>query len=444
MKRIWRKALLLPMLALTLLLTGCLLDSTVEDLFTLPQPPIAYTELAGTINGLLAEGYEYASPTAGENIQPVQMVDLDGDGADEALAFFRTESGAYQVYAFRQEGESYVRIGMAEGYGTTLRAIYYPQLEGKRHGLAMCWGFDEGGSYGMTVYDFAQEGMRVLLDMQYADVVINDIDGNGAQEMAFAVRDSVTGLYSARVFQFREDQYRVLYEVPMCLEVRSVASMQFGKPDDRQVGLYIDSLATTGGYVTDLIWYDGKTAANRTIDQASGSGAKTWRPGSVFCTDVNGDGRIDVPVTHSFTFEPNEIEARSRLDWLNYDDLGGETLVSSTLHRASENWYLIWPESWGDRVRIDTVSTVSLSETVCYLPGEGDSRQPVMSIYVFSGSSREEDAALYRQLQALASNASGLYRCSLSNSVDPAYGLDIQQARELFRTIEVSWNAEEY
>ena len=52
--------------------------------------------------------------------------------------------------------------------------------------------------------------------------------------------------------------------------------------------------------------------------------------------------------------------------------------------------------------------------------------------------------ALYRQLQALASNASGLYRCSLSDSVDPAYALDIQQARELFRTIEVSWNAEEY
>ena len=439
-----KKALrLVGLLTLLLCLGGCSLQFG-DGLLLLPKVPAEYVQLQQQLNEILQTGAAYAVPETGTSRQAVQLMDLDGDGADEALAFFRTESGAYQVYAFRQEGESYVRIGMAEGDGTTLRAIYYPQLEENRHGLAMCWGFDEGGSYGMPVYDFAQEGMRVLLDMQYADVVINDIDGNGAQEMAFAVRDSVTGLYSARVFQFREDQYRVLYEVPMCLEVRSVASMQSGKPDDRQVGLYIDSLATTGGYVTDLIWYDGKTAANRTIDQASGSGAKTWRPGSVFCTDVNGDGRIDVPVTHSFTFEPNEIEARSRLDWLNYDDLGGETLVSSTLHRASENWYLIWPESWGDRVRIDTVSTVSLSETVCYLPGEGESRQPGMSIYVLAGSSREEDAALYRQRQALASNASGLYRCSLSDSVDPAYGLDIQQARELFRTIEVSWNAEEY
>ena len=434
---------LLCLTTFLLCLGGCSLQFG-DGLLLLPKVPSEYVQLQQQLNEILQSGAAYAVAETGTNRQAVQLMDLDGDGAEEALAFFRTESGAYQVYAFRREGEAYVRIGTAEGYGTALRAIYYPQLGNGRSGLAMCWGFDEGGSYGMTVYDFGQDGMRVLMDIQYADVVIEDIDGNGTQEMAFAIRDSVTGMHSARVYQFREDQYRVLYEVNMCLEVRSVASMQFGKPDDRQVGLYIDSLATTGGYVTDLIWYDGQTAANRTIDQASGSGAKTWRLSSVFCTDVNGDGRLDVPVTHTFLYEPNEIEARSRLDWINYDGLGGEALVSSTLHRAGENWYLVWPESWGEQVRIEATSSVTLSQTVCYLPGEGDSRQSVMSIYVFTGSSREEDAALYRQLQALASNAAGLYRCSLSETVDPAYRLDIQQARELFRTIEVSWNSEEY
>ena len=434
---------LLCLIGSLLCLGGCNLQYG-DGLLLLPKVPAEYVQLQQQLNQILQGGAAYAVPETGTNRQAVQLMDLDGDGSEEALAFFRTEGGAYQVYAFRQQLGSYEAIGMAEGYGSALRAIYYPKLQEGRYALAMCWGFDEGGSYGMTVYDFGSEGMRVLMDIQYADVVIDDIDGNGAQEMAFAVRDSVTGLYSARVYQFRDDQYRVLYEVPMCLEVRSVTGMQFGKREGQQVGLYIDSLATTGGYVTDLIWYDGKTASNRTIDQASGSGAKTWRPGSVSCTDVNGDGRIDVPATHNFTFEPNEIEARSRLDWLNYDELGSETLVSSTLHRASENWYLVWPESWGEQVRIDAVSGVSLSETVCYLPGEGDSRQPVMSIYVFTGSSREDDAALYRQLQALASNASGLYRVSLSETAGEGYRLDLQQARELFHTIEVSWNSEEY
>ena len=437
-----KKLLYLTCLSLALLLLGGCSLKFGDGLLLLPKVPTEYVQLQQQLNTILQEGAVYAVADSGTNRQAVQLVNLDGTGDDEALAFFRTESGAYQVYAFRKEGEQYTRIGMAEGYGTSLRAIYYPTLGDGRLGLAMCWGFDEGGSYGMTVYDFGDQGMTVLMDIQYADVAIEDIDGDGAQEMAFAVRDSVTGLYSARVCQFREDQYRVLYEVPMCLEVRSVANMQFGKVDRNQVGLYIDSLATTGGYVTDLIWYDGRMAANRTIDQASGSGGKTWRPASVFCNDVDGDGRLDVPISHTFSYEPNEIELRSRLDWVNYDELGEETLVSSTLHRASENWYLIWPESWGDQVRLDAFSTVSLSQTVCWVPGPEGQRQPVLSLYVFTGDSRENESALYRKLQTLAGNAAGLYRCDLHQETPLA--LSLEQVRNLFHTIEVSWNSEEY
>ena len=437
-----KKLLYLACLSLALLLLGGCSLKFGDGLLLLPKVPTEYVQLQQQLNTILQEGAVYAVADSGTNRQAVQLVNLDGTGDDEALAFFRTESGAYQVYAFRKEGEHYTRIDMAEGYGTSLRAIYYPTLGDGRLGLAMCWGFDEGGSYGMTVYDFGSQGMTVLMDIQYADVAIEDIDGDGAQEMAFAVRDSVTGLYSARVCQFREDQYRVLYEVPMCLEVRSVANMQFGKVDRNQVGLYIDSLATTGGYVTDLIWYDGRMAANRTIDQASGSGGKTWRPASVFCNDVDGDGRVDVPISHTFSYEPNEIELRSRLDWVNYDELGEETLVSSTLHRASENWYLIWPESWGDQVRLETFSTVSLSQTVCWMPGPEGQRQPVLSLYVFTGDSRENESALYRKLQTLAGNAAGLYRCDLHQEASLA--LSLEQVRNLFHTIEVSWNSEEY
>ena len=437
-----KKLLYLACLSLALLLLGGCSLKFGDGLLLLPKVPTEYVQLQQQLNTILQEGAVYAVADSGTNRQAVQLVNLDGTGDDEALAFFRTESGAYQVYAFRKEGEQYTRIGMAEGYGTSLRAIYYPTLGDGRLGLAMCWGFDEGGSYGMTVYDFGDQGMTVLMDIQYADVAIEDIDGDGAQEMAFAVRDSVTGLYSARVCQFREDQYRVLYEVPMCLEVRSVANMQFGKVDRNQVGLYIDSLATTGGYVTDLIWYDGRMAANRTIDQASGSGGKTWRPASVFCNDVDGDGRVDVPISHTFSYEPNEIELRSRLDWVNYNELGEETLVSSTLHRASENWYLVWPESWGDQVRLDAFSTVSLSQTVCWMPGPEGQRQPVLSLYVFTGDSRENESALYRKLQTLAGNAAGLYRCDLHQETPLA--LSLEQVRNLFHTIEVSWNSEEY
>lgn len=435
----------LPLAAMLLLLTllgGCALQ-TGDGLLLLPKVPAEYVQLQQQLSQILDGGASYAVAETGTNRQAVQLMDLDGDGAEEALGFFRAEDGALQVYVFRQDGEGYSLMGVAEGYGTTLRAVYYPTLPGGQRALAMCWGFDEGGSYGMTIYGFSRQGMRALLDIQYSDVVIQDIDGDGAEELAFAVRDSVTGIYSARVFQYREEQYRVLYEVPMCLEVRSVANMQFGFTENGSLGLYIDSISNTGGYVTDLVCYDGRTAANRTIDQASGSGSRTWRPISVFCSDINGDGRLDIPVSHSFSVSANETETRARLDWYNVDADGMERTVGSSLNAVTENWYLIWPEKWGDQVRVTKSAGTGFSKTVFSLQ-KGEDTQELLSIWLFSGDGPESNASVYKRLGTLESTSAGMYRFSLAQGADSDLALTESELRELFHTVESGWHAEEY
>ena len=44
-------------------------------------------QLQSLIDEELASGSEYAAPTHGSYRQSVQLSDVDGDGADEALAF---------------------------------------------------------------------------------------------------------------------------------------------------------------------------------------------------------------------------------------------------------------------------------------------------------------------------------------------------------------------
>ena len=107
--RIKRIGLLLALLAAALGLGGCGYDASVEELFTLPRMAEGYTDLAQQLDGLLNQGYEYASPTGGRNIQSVQMVDLDGDGRQEALAFMRRSSDEkpLKIFVFRMENENY-------------------------------------------------------------------------------------------------------------------------------------------------------------------------------------------------------------------------------------------------------------------------------------------------------------------------------------------------
>ena len=55
----------------------------------LPKLSGEYESLESQIDALLSSGAEYAAPTSGSNLQSVQMIDLDGDGEEEAVAFFR-------------------------------------------------------------------------------------------------------------------------------------------------------------------------------------------------------------------------------------------------------------------------------------------------------------------------------------------------------------------
>ena len=87
-----KRLILLLMLLGTMMLSGCNLPEPTldpEDLYRLPTLPAKYTELNLRLNEILEQGAEYAAPSSGAIIQPVEMVDFDGDGSEEALAFFR-------------------------------------------------------------------------------------------------------------------------------------------------------------------------------------------------------------------------------------------------------------------------------------------------------------------------------------------------------------------
>ena len=103
--------LLLAGLALAAVLSGCtFFDSSVEQLFTLPRMAEEYTGLSQQIDSLIDQGYEYASPSGGRNIQSVQMVDLEDDGIQEALVFLRRSSDEkpLKIMVYRlDENDSY-------------------------------------------------------------------------------------------------------------------------------------------------------------------------------------------------------------------------------------------------------------------------------------------------------------------------------------------------
>ena len=101
----------------SLLLSGCMFTTPETSLYRLPKLAGEYESLESQIDALLTNGAEYAAPTSGSNLQSVQMIDLDGDGSEEAVAFFRRASDKkpMKIYIFKADGDSYERYAVIEG-----------------------------------------------------------------------------------------------------------------------------------------------------------------------------------------------------------------------------------------------------------------------------------------------------------------------------------------
>ena len=106
MKRVTRSILLCLMLCLvSVTASGCGgigFTLNPQELYSLPQLPTKYDELNTLLGQILEGGAEYAAPVSGANMQVVQMVDLDDDGQEEAMAFFRNSADEkpLKIYIF--------------------------------------------------------------------------------------------------------------------------------------------------------------------------------------------------------------------------------------------------------------------------------------------------------------------------------------------------------
>ena len=115
----------LPLLLACLLLGGCFLESA-EGLYAVPKQSEEYYDLQNAIELALPDGAVYAPPVSGDNQQVVQMVDLDGDGEDEAVVYCKTTGELpLGIYVFDRQNEAFTLAASVQGAGSAFHHVSY-------------------------------------------------------------------------------------------------------------------------------------------------------------------------------------------------------------------------------------------------------------------------------------------------------------------------------
>ena len=433
MKRIGHKLLLLASaLLLSAMLTGCLPDSTVEDLFTLPQPPIEYTDLAETIGELLADGYEYASPSAGQNIQSVQIQDLNSDGRNEAVAFFRrpADEKPLKIMIFRFRGEAYELVTTIESSGTAVERVEYQDMNGDNmRELVVGWRIGPELQT-VAVYAVTPEP-SVLMQSNYTRYSIQEMDGDGVPSL-LVLRANAEGKNVAEFHGWRDDGMTMVYSgaLSSTMAALSSGSVVSGMLDEDTAAVFVTGVNEEGMAVTDILaCRDNGTLTNASLSSDTGLSGIIHPFRQLQPQDINGDGVVEIPA-------PAAVSEFGRLndglvDWLQCDIDGNIRRVATTYHCLSAGWYLMVPEEWVGRLTTQAFDS-GLNENEVLLRLDGES---VAAIYAITGENRESRAV--RGNRAVLRRQTDIVYAG--EVLEAAGEFTVDELRSCFRLIVSSW-----
>lgn len=434
MRKIWKRTWLAgAALALAWLLGGCAAPSSAESLFTLPQLPIEYTDLSRQINDLFDQGYEYASPSSGRNIQSVQMVDLDGDGDEEAVAFFRNRGNdekPLKIFVFRANDDTYELLCTIESSGTGVDSVFYQDLTGDgRLELVVGWRISSEVQT-VAAYEIGPEPV-MLMQSGYVRYSIEELDGDGVPSLLiFRLNDE--GNSVAEFYSWSSEKMSVSFSTNLSGTMAELArgSVVSGRVSGRQAAVFVTGVTEENMAATDIITYrEGQGLVNLALNSQTGSSRIVYPYMQLRPQDINNDGVTDVPCPRA----DEDGQLSGLVDWMDVSGENEDSLVMTTYHHVGGGWYFMVPMDWANSIQVSNAEHgVNEVQTMLLLNGD-----PVGTIYTLTGENRENRALRGNRI-VLKRQTGTIYAAELY-AAGERYGLTEELLRQNFRLISNQW-----
>ena len=393
----WMAALLA--LGMVLALAGCAMPKLTldpEKLYALPELPARYTTLNQQLNALQEGGAEYAAPVSGSNIQPVQMVDLDGDGREEALAFFRQSDGEkpLKIYVFTDNGDSYAQTAVIEGSGLAVYSIAYSDIDGDgRMEIIVGWRVSME-LQALAVYALEPDGARELMRTNYVKYAVADLNSDGMQEMT-VFRADQDGVGAADCYVWKNGTLALgaTIRVSMTMaELSQQGKVTVGTLRSGEPALFVTGVADSARAITDVLLLRNSELSNSVLSLTTGVSRESSRFRSLYPMDINGDGITEIPRTVPLSPGEQETDVSQRVDWISYDAAGTASRVLSTYHAMEDGWYLQLPEGWAESILVGRSASTDETSVTFYMESDAEDDQgyaALLRITALSGSNRE-------------------------------------------------------
>ena len=443
------------MLLCVLFLPGCGLRP-LDELYALPRPSTEYQQLQKCLDDVQQQGLEYTAPLGGENTQSVQMHDLDGDGVDEAIAYFRETSGEnkpLRIYVFRQNSEgAYEAATIISGDGLAVNSVVYCQLDDTPvQEMVISWQMS-GAVYALSVYSLNNYTATELLSVaSYTRYSVGDLDRDNRGELTvLQLSTSDEGESRADYYDWTDGALAMVNRAPLSVEMQGIEDVEGAYLAQTVPALFVsgtgmDTEAQTRR-ITDILAVRDGRLENITLNPDNGSSQLMVQP-LVPNQDINNDHVMEVALPVEMLTVPTATQAESGylIDWVQYDLDGSSIPVGYTYHDPVNGWYLWVTDEWVGSVSvlredINEGSTVERAVHFYHQSADPSTAEEFLTIYVNTGANRQTRSVSGNRV-LLATEPDAIYSAEF-HGTGWHCGLNGQSILEAFHLIQATWSAD--
>ena len=339
-----------------IMFTGCSMriSSSIDDMISPISPFGDNADIKNAMDEFLTKGYSIKTPSIGEYITAYNLFDIDGDGDEEAIAFYEPNDnlGRTDMALLKKVDDKWTVIESVAGEGAEVSSLDFSDLNGDdRSEMIVCWDkIRHSTNHELAIYKYNAKAKTKHMRRTYNGISVNnyipvDITGDGVDDLLMFELISGSRTYAkAELYSFAEDTPILRGETKLDGHINSYTELKVETVDGNK-RVYADAICTNGSsMLTEIIYWADRynTIISPFYSYSTGLSSGTTRNALLSSRDVNGDGRFEIPRDKKLKKMPKSV---SCMDWGVYKN---SILIHTdyTLSPVNDGYLVVIPDKY--------------------------------------------------------------------------------------------------
>ena len=341
-------------------LTGCTFGASIDTLMSPPKLSVEQEQIYDALIGsLVSPTISLKYPKSGKYLSAFIIEDIDDDGSNEAIVFYeRTNHAADEnplhINILDKDDGKWSSVVDTAAEGNEIEKVIISKLgSNSRVNIIIGTSLINRSEKNVSIYNYTDGVLdKPTFSDSYSFFDVKDLDQDGENE--FLRLKGASGGEAAAAEAYKLDREGMYHKVqqPLSGSFTEFDNISYGKIGSGDTGLYIDAVSGTGSVQTDIIYMD--ESGLKKVFSTPEESAATIRPTGCLSFDVDGDGRLEIPL--QYVAPGYEVAAEGEqlrlTDWMCINESYKLERKYTSYYSMNEGYIFIFPEKWRNNVTV--------------------------------------------------------------------------------------------